>query len=495
MNASVAIYARASKDREDRRISTDRQIERCRQLAADQWPALPVREFVDNNISGSDPDATRPAYDALLGAIRRGEVSEVVAHEQSRLTRQPGQWDDLVITLGRAGIEKVHTVQQGPVAVASGSRLLGRIMAAVDAEEVERIKARSTAMHEQLAAEGRPNGGRLYGYDRQIGLDGRAVMVVNEHEAKVIRLIVDRLLAGYSTSAVIGELHAQFIPAPRGDRWSRAGLVSAVSKPAVAGLRTHRGEVVGKARWDPIIAVKQWEKLVRVLGADTVIDAKGRTRKAVRKQRPRRKWLLTGGLAVCGKCGAQMAAGPRRKRLDGTTSDAAYRCRGKTNGIAGCGNVSIGPAEVVEEYVSGQVLDLLDDPRVASRLAAAPDAERTPLVEELAEVDAVIAKVAEELGTGAMDFGTWETFHRPAKARADALRARLAELSDPEVDLPEASLVRDQWEEMPLGQRRAIIERLVSEVRIAPRVPGTKRSLDPWERVTDRVELIPRKKR
>jgi hypothetical protein len=34
-----------------------------------------------------------------------------------------------------------------------------------------------------------------------------------------------------------------------------------------------------------------------------------------------------------------------------------------------------------------------------------------------------------------MDF-SWEAIRRPAKARAYALRSRLAELSDPEVDLP-----------------------------------------------------------
>jgi site-specific DNA recombinase len=487
----TAIYARASKDRDDRRISTDRQLERCRKLAADLFPALPVREFVDNNLSGANPDVTRPAYDALVAAIRRGEVSEVVAHEQSRLTRQPGQWDDLVITLGRAGIDKIHTVQQGPVAVGSGNRLLGRIMAAVDAEETERAKARFMAMHEQLAADGRPSGRRPYGYDRTMGSDGRAELVINQHEAKVIRLIAERILAGHSARAVLDELHAQFIPAPRGPRWSHTGLVSAVTKPTVAGLRAHRGQVVGKARWEAILPPERWERVVRALGSETVIDTRGRTRKAGRiRTRSPRKWLLTGGLAVCGKCGAPMAAGPRRQRVDGTHSPGAYRCSSLD-----CGHVQLGPADAVEEHVVGLVLDYLDDPKMASRLTAAPDTERSPLIAELAEVDAVIARVADELGTGAVDYDTFTRIHGPAKARADALRSRLADLSDPEVDLPEASVVREQWETMPLGQHRAVLDRVVERVVIHPRVVGSKRSVIAAERVAERVELVWRKGR
>jgi DNA invertase Pin-like site-specific DNA recombinase len=86
-----------------------------------------------------------------------------VCHEQSRLTRQPAQWDERVVTLHKAGIAKVNTVQGRTVPVEPGNRLVGRIMSVIDAEEVERTRARILAAHEQLAGEGRPNGGRQYG--------------------------------------------------------------------------------------------------------------------------------------------------------------------------------------------------------------------------------------------------------------------------------------------------------------------------------------------
>ena len=142
MERVCAIYARASLDRTERRISVDRQIERCRALAAERYPDLTVVVHQDNNRSASDPDVQRPGFDALVASIRRGDVAELVAHEQSRLTRRPEQWETLLVTLSMSGIERVTTVQQGMIPVAQGGRLLGRILAVVDAEESERIKLR-----------------------------------------------------------------------------------------------------------------------------------------------------------------------------------------------------------------------------------------------------------------------------------------------------------------------------------------------------------------
>ena len=63
MERVCTIYARASLDRTERRISVDRQIERCRALAAERYPDLTVVVYQDNNRSASDPDVQRPGFD------------------------------------------------------------------------------------------------------------------------------------------------------------------------------------------------------------------------------------------------------------------------------------------------------------------------------------------------------------------------------------------------------------------------------------------------
>src|SRR5262245_18679812 len=107
------IYARASSDPNDQRISVDRQIKLCTARALDLWPTAEVRVFRDDAITGADPNVHWPGFADFLRAIRTarpGTIAGVVVNEQSRLTRQGEHaWDDLVVTLTKAGITKVET--------------------------------------------------------------------------------------------------------------------------------------------------------------------------------------------------------------------------------------------------------------------------------------------------------------------------------------------------------------------------------------------------
>lgn len=98
-------------------------------------------------------------------AARNGEIVGIVANEQSRLTRQgDGAWEQLVVTLTKAGVTKVETLRNGPISVEPGNRLVGRLLAVVDAEEVERTEARVQDAHRELFNEGRPSGRAPFGY-------------------------------------------------------------------------------------------------------------------------------------------------------------------------------------------------------------------------------------------------------------------------------------------------------------------------------------------
>jgi DNA invertase Pin-like site-specific DNA recombinase len=483
----VALYERASKDEEDRRVSVSRQRSRCEALADSTFPGVPVVHYTDNNLSGADPDVERPQYQAMLAAIRRGEVSAVVCHEQSRLTRQPAQWDDLVVTLTKSGITKVHTVQGGIVPVEAGNRLVGRIMSVIDAEEVERTKARTLAAHQTLAAEGRPNGGRAYGYRRQTGPDGRPELVVDPDQAAVVHRVADQLCTGQSLSAVVASLNADGVPTPNGGKCWRTGAVrSILSKPAIAGFRTHRGEVVGQGRWEPILSEERWKAVRRALGSSVVYDIHGRPRKAARAHRSRgRRWLLTGGLAVCGGCKSPLIVG-----VQGRAGSQAYLCHTLSGPDACCG-VSVNPAEVVEEVVVDLVFDAIESGRLAARLVANVDPERERLHAVLHDAEDTIVRAAQLRGAGDIDWTTWEAMHRPAKARADGAKAALAALDDPDVDLPPAEEARQRWEGLSLRQRRAFLDRYLQAVEVSPAgVRGRRPDLTSKERVTGRLTPV-----
>ncbi len=115
-------------------------------LAHQLWLEAQVRTFVDNDLSAADPAVARSQWQALLDS---------------------------------RGIASVHTVREGERDVAEGGgRMVSRIMAAVDAEYAEVTRVRIRRALRQLAAEGRPNGGRVFGYVSAVGEDGRKTRAV-----------------------------------------------------------------------------------------------------------------------------------------------------------------------------------------------------------------------------------------------------------------------------------------------------------------------------
>ena len=88
MPKTALVYARASNDPTDQRISVDRQVKVCTRRAVELWPAAEVQVFRDDAITAFKPGVVRPGFEAFrtaLRAARAGEVVGVVANEQSRL--------------------------------------------------------------------------------------------------------------------------------------------------------------------------------------------------------------------------------------------------------------------------------------------------------------------------------------------------------------------------------------------------------------------------
>ena len=85
----MAAYCRISNDPSGLEVGIARQRSDCGDLAQRIWPGATVRCFVDNDLSAADPSVERPGWQALLDALRSGAVDELVAYDQSRLTRQP----------------------------------------------------------------------------------------------------------------------------------------------------------------------------------------------------------------------------------------------------------------------------------------------------------------------------------------------------------------------------------------------------------------------
>ena len=138
-----------------------------------------------------------------------------------------------------------------------------------------------------------------------------------------------------------------------------------------AGLRRHRGEVIGNGAWPAIFTRAEHERLLAALNdRDTPTIA--------------RSSLLT-GLVVCGHCGSAMTRnGNQRNGSRGRVG--TWRCA-KRPGYPNCGQMSI-TARPLENLIGEAVMVALEGPSLAGVLAGASDGrEDDTAVAELADVE------------------------------------------------------------------------------------------------------------
>lgn len=443
----AAIYTRISSDPLRDELGVRRQERECRQLA-DRLGWTVVEVFVDDDRSAYS-GRPRPAYGRLVDAIKHGDIDALVAWHPDRLHRSPRELEDFIDLIDASGVE-VATVQAGRWDLSTpAGRMTARVVGAVARGESEHRSARLRAKHRELAERGLPSGGgtRPFGYrsDR---------VTVDPQEAQWVREAAERVLAGEPLRSIITDWEQRGIPTVTGARWTNHVLRQVLCSPRIAGLRVHRG-VTTPGVWEPIVDADTHLRLVAVLR-----DPGRRT------NRTRGAYLLTGGLAVCGLCGARLVARPRG---DGRR---CYVCA-RGPGFSGCGKIRV-LAEPFEADVEARVLAVL----AGSDLPAVPDSDRR--VE--AEVEALEARraqlAADHYADGVIDRAQFLAASRALDERLVALRAEM--VRDIEIER-RAAVVADSdrlvadWADMSMRQRRAVVEVFVDAVVVGPAVRGRNR--------------------
>src|SRR3954469_20276337 len=209
---AAAVYARISSDTEGKALGVTRQREDCRRLAGQLGWTI-GQEYVDNDLSAYS-GKRRPAYEQLLADVADGLRDAVICYHVDRLTRRPVELETFVATVDAAGVRQVRFVA-GDMDLGTGDGLLiGRIMAAVAANESAAKSRRVRRKLDQVAAEGRPHGG----YRRQFEYDDDKV-TIRPDEAAVIRELVTRFLAGESLRALCTWLDETGVRTVSGGPW------------------------------------------------------------------------------------------------------------------------------------------------------------------------------------------------------------------------------------------------------------------------------------
>ena len=219
--------------------------------------------------------------------------------------------------------------------------------------------------------------------------------------------------------------------------------------PRIAGLKEHRGEIVGEATWPAIIDCATHDRLVGLLGDES--------RRPANYGRPRVHPLA--GLLYCGSCGGRLVSylQPRQGRGYGCRKDENPDCEARVR-IA---------AEPLEAYIEGYVIDQWRNPR-ARRIAQSDDDRLKRIAEisaEMAELqrqkkDAFRMKLRREV-----DLQTFREVTKEMDAALDQLDREHKSLTS-EAAMPELPDPSQAWEDLSAADRRALTEMLVDKIII-----------------------------
>jgi site-specific DNA recombinase len=455
----TAIYVRISRDREGAGLGVERQEADARELVDRLGLPAVAAVYADNDTSAYS-GKPRPGYRALLDAIEAGEVSHLVAWHTDRLHRSPAELETFMDVIETAGTQ-VQTVKAGHLDLATPSgRMVARLLGATARYESEHKSERITRKHRELADAGKPHGGRRrFGYTGPLDADGKptpGMDTVVESEAAVVREVADRLLAGHSLAAIARDLMAAGVTGTSGATMTPANMRSMMLRPHLAGLRVHRGAIVGEAAWDAILDRATWDAVHALL-----TEPSRRT-----TERTARQYVLT-GMARCGVC--QL---PIRGRSQGTRSrnQPAYVCQST-------GHVSRSVAGV-DAVVTGAVAERLTMADTSGALVRPSTDDESDRLRARREVLAMnLSGLAVDAALGNISRDAMFAAQAAVDSELDAIDKRLADLAVG-ARQPQAVLggltghsfenTVALWEGLTLDRKRAVLSALGAVVTLHP---------------------------
>lgn len=469
----AAIYARISEDSTGHGAGVQRQLEDARALAAARgWRV--VGEYADNNISALT-GKVRPEYDALMAAVRAGEIDRIVVYMQSRLWRNRGERAAAIDLLARHHVS-VSPVRGPELDMSSAmSRGIAGILGEFDTMESEVKSERVKRAAEQRRAQGRANGPALYGWRRRVVTDDQGRVVsrhdeVDPDQASIVQEIVRRLLDGDTLGNIARDLEHRKVPTPYASQTSRkrasgsgdySWIASSVRKlalrPANIGLLTHNRKPAGRAEWQPIVSESDHYAVTALL------DSPGRRTSFVQHER---RHLLTFGIGECGICGSRLRVAPK-------SGHPLYVC----DTPKGC----VGRRQ---EWVDGLVHEVVIarlEQSDAADLLAPRDGSAASLRDALAHADTLrdrLSAAADMFADGGITADQLRVITEkvePDLANAEATVRRLSRPRD-NTPIPVKGLTgrnaRRVWSGLDVNQQRAVLETLGLRVRILPTRPG-----------------------
>ncbi|MFF5109823.1 recombinase family protein [Streptosporangium sp. NPDC000509] len=466
----AATYLRISDDREGRELGVTRQGEDTL-AAAIRAEASEVRRYCDNDIGASTKSRKRrPDFEKLIEDVEAGVISTVVYYTNARLTRRPAEYEKIISLVERTGVRLISVMSGAIDLTTADGRMLGRMLAAADAAEAERISERVTRAHQQRRATGQHHGGtHMLGYLKPDPEQGIGYLThVDERAVHYFDQAMDMALADLGWTAIMDYWNAEGFHRLNGTPWiTRDEVQSVLLSPTRAGLSVHHGQIVGAGTWPAVIDAGKWEKLVSRYSSS---QRRGKASSRYRYSNPElakpgqgKRKHPNSGVIRCGLCASRL----RVKQPGGTRQDM-YVC---AKGIGGCGKIGRNKKwidDLIKEYVLTRITEEYD---------AAPAESTAPQqIERLrAEIDIReerIGKTREAAKSGLWSIEDAGQVMRELRDEIDELKREIGGyLAQEQRDqTSQEDLIATWLDETPatVEARTAIVRRYVDQVIIHP---------------------------
>lgn len=485
----VILYSRVSHTDDGSAKSVASQRKELRAWAAREgWEV--VEDLYEQGSASAYAKRSRQAWPQVLQAIRDRRADALLTWESSRATRDMGAFLELSTALIEAGMlwgygGTLHDPAD------PDDQAMSSVQAVFAQLEAAKTRARVQRGVRSAAEKGLPHGRHLYGYQRlyEGTGDARSVTAVVEDPQRgpVVREAARRVLAGEPLRRLALEFNDRGLPVAATDREEREGLLwtaprirQMLQRPGYAGLRTHQGEIIGEAAWEPLIERAQWDELQRLFADPARVSGRGE----------HRAQHLLSGIARCAVCGSKLrptvTRSGQRTRNDGTRPPTKrYRTYACTAGatVKGAGfHVSMS-ADLLDDFVTKIVVRRLSQPDVLESLGNVDDdvaEQRAALLEEIERYQAHLESVREQAAE-MLRMDLLMDQEQRLQPRIQAAQRQLKELAgvDPTVRrIAEEDDVRAAWEAADIETRRHLVRELMV-VSVKKRTSPGRKGMDP----------------
>ncbi len=339
---NIAIYSRKSRF-SDKSESTDNQINICKDYCKKKYDAdLNFLIYEDEGFSGGNTE--RPAFQRMLKDLVKKEISVVVCYRLDRISRNVSDFNNTVQHFEKLNVEFICINEQFDTNTPMGKAMM-YITATFAQLERDIIAERIRDNFSELAKKGRfMNGKAPIGYNKEnveyVDRNGitkkQNILVVNEEEAKIIKLIYSKYLELESISAVEKFLYAENIKTRNDYYYKQATIRRALTNQFYCQADSHSHKYFVSEGAVQIDDVENWtgetgvyafrrqdrktgadnpaEKIIYTVGEhDYLINSRDWVkiqgiivgRRKLTRRRDKARTLLSGVLK-CSKCGSYM---------------------------------------------------------------------------------------------------------------------------------------------------------------------------------------------